>query len=186
MARTQTTRGPQASGFAAGRGVLIVLFAAAVGVLLLAKAVDSGSDGDGTGGAATTTTAASGDPASSTVPETTPTTPVPTVPPAKDPADVIVLVANGRSVPGAAKANADALAVQNFNIATPTDYTGGSETTKVFHLPDYQADAVAVAQALTIDASAVAPLPAEGLPIEVGDAMVVVVLGADGQGLAPS
>lgn len=185
MARTQTTRGSQASGFAAGHGVLIVLFAAAVGVLLLAKAVDSDSDGTAAGPDVTTTTTA-GDPAASTVPETTPTTPVPTIPPAKSPADVVVLVANGRSVPGAAKANADALAVQNYNLALPTDYTGGTEATKVYYLPDYQADAVAVAQALTIDAAAATALPPEGLPIDIGEAMVVVVLGTDGQGLAAS
>ncbi|MEZ5264619.1 MAG: hypothetical protein R2755_23200 [Acidimicrobiales bacterium] len=48
----------------------------------------------------------------------------------------------------------------------------------------YQADAIAVANALTIPVSAAAELPAD-LPLDTKGANVVVVLGTDNLGLAP-
>ncbi len=191
MARTQTTRGgtSQAAGFAAGRGLLIVLFATAIGVLLLAKAVDSNGDSataQGStdqqpsaktedGGLDTSTSA------QSTVPPTTATT----VAPKKEPQNVVVLVANGRGVAGAAKANADALSVENYNVAPATDYPTTEPGTKVYYTPDYQADAIAIAAALTIPNEAVGPLP-EGIPLDLKGANVLVVLGTDGLGLSPT
>ena len=190
MARTQTPRGgnPQAAGFAAGRGLLIVLFATAIGVLLLAHAVDT----DGAG--ANASSANDGNTPAKTIdggrdsPGTTEasTTTASTIPPKKEPQNVVVLVANARGVAGAAKANTDALSVQNYNVLLPTDYPSSEPATKVYFLPDYQADAIAVAQALTVDVAAATPMPADGLPLDVKNAAVVVVLGTDGQGLAPS
>jgi hypothetical protein len=191
MARMQPTRGgsSQAAGFAAGRGLLIVLCATAVGVLLLAKAVDPNGGDTTAGGSTTASTIGSedgGQDVSTTVLDTTPTTTASTIAAAKEPQTVMVLVANGRGVAGAAKANTDALSVQNYNVLTPTDYPNTEPATKVYFTPDYQADAIAIAQALTIDVAAVAALPAEGLPLDTKGAAVIVVLGTDNLGLAPS
>ncbi len=188
MARTQSSRGsnPQAAGLAAGRGLLIVLFAVAIGVLLLARAV-------GPDTTAVTTGAPDGDqaganpagqpaPVASAVPSTTAST----IPPKKEPQTVVVLVANGRGVAGAAKANADALKVQNYNLLSPVDFPSIETSTTVYFRAGYQADALAVAKVLTIDVSKVKELPASPLPIDVKTANVVVVLGTDGQGLMPS
>lgn len=191
MARIQSTRGgnSQAAGFAAGRGLLIVLFATAIGVLLLARAVDTNSGDVATGSASDGTVAAKPEDggqdvaASSTVP---PPTTASTIPPKKEPQDVVVLVANGRSVPGAAKANADALSVQNYNLLSPTDYPSPVTDTAVYFAAGYQADAIAVATALTIDVAKVVALPTTALPLDLKNAAVVVVLGTDGQGLLPS
>ena len=57
--------------------------------------------------------------------------------------------------------------------------------TKVYFTPDYQADAIAVAQALGIDVAAVAAAPAQAFPLDTKSAGVIVVLGTDGQGLSP-
>jgi hypothetical protein len=182
--------GPQAAGFAAGRGLLIVLFATAVGVLLLAKAVDPNGDGTTAAGTPTDETVVNpedgGQDSTTTVPGTTPTTTASTIAAAKEPQTVMVLVANGRGVAGAAKANTDALSVQNYNVLSPTDYPNTEPATKVYFTPDYQADAIAIAQALTIDVATVTAMPAEGLPLDTKGAAVVVVLGTDNQGLAPS
>ncbi|MCC6435190.1 MAG: LytR C-terminal domain-containing protein [Acidimicrobiales bacterium] len=189
MARTQTTRGasPQAAGFAAGRGLLIVLFATAIGVLLLARAVDSDGGTATTDGSETAQPSAKPEDGGQDVATTVsaPTSTPATVAVAKPPAEVSVLVANGRQVPGAAKANADALAVAAYAVLQPTDFPSTATETKVYFTADYQADALAVATALAIQPSAVAELPTD-LPLDTKSANVVVVLGTDNQGLAPS
>lgn len=189
MARSQSNRGgnPQAAGLAAGRGLLIVLFAAAIGVLLLARAVDpqSGENASESGApAAEDGSGSQGDGA--TAPSVASTTTASTIPAKKEPQDVVVLVANGRGVAGAAKANADALNVQNYNVLAPTDYPANEPTTTVYFTEGYQADAIAVAQLLTIEVARVTPMPANPLPLDTKNANVVVVLGTDGKGLSPS
>ena len=185
MARTQTPHGgnPQASGLGAGRGVLIVVIAVAVGVLLLARATEP-ERGDSTAqGATATSVAANGKPAP------TPAAPVATtstIAPKKEPQNVVVLVANGRGVAGAAKANADALRVLNYNLLSPSDYPTVESATSVYFQPGFQADAIAIATSLKIDVARVAPMPATPLPLDVKNSNVIVVLGTDGQGLLPS
>lgn len=188
MARTQTSRGAssQAAGFAAGRGLLIVLFATAIGVLLLARAVDSDSGEAATGGTVASEPSAKPEDGGQDVPTslTTPAETTTTVAVAKPPSEVSVLVANGRGVPGAAKANSDALGVAAFATLPPTDFPATATETKVYFSAGYQADAIAVANALTIPVSAAAELPAD-LPLDTKGANVVVVLGTDNLGLAP-
>ncbi len=191
MAPTSTHRGAnsQATGFAAGRGLLIVLFAAAIGVLLLAKAVDPNGDRPATEAAGSGSVPAKTEDGGKDAPPITSgatvTTPPATIAPKKEPQNVVVLVANGSGVAGAAKANSDALSVLNYNVAPATDYPSVEAATKVYFTPDYQADAIAVAQALGIDVAAVAAVPAQAFPLDTKSAGVIVVLGTDGQGLSP-
>ncbi len=193
MARQLPNRGAntQAGGFAAGRGLLIVLVAAAIGVLLLARAVDPDSETAPTENAADDSVAAKtedgakGQPANTTGPSTA-TTPV-TVPPKNEPANVVVLVTNGSGIAGKAKVNTDELSINNYNILTQTDHPTPETATKVYFAAANQADAIAIAQLLSINVSAVTPMPAEGFAgLDLGGAMVLVVLGADGQGIAVS
>lgn len=193
MAKQLPNRGanPQAGGFAAGRGLLIVLFAAAIGVLLLARAVDPDSERPATenaaGGPVAAKTEDGGqDQPSNTTGASTPVNPV-TVPPKNEPSTVMVLVTNGSGIAGKAKVNTDELSINNYNILTPTDHPTPETASKVYFAPANQADAIAIAQLLSIDVSAVTPMPAGGFPgLDLGGAVVLVVLGADGQGIAVS
>ncbi len=188
MARSHSTRGgnPQASGLAAGRGLLIVVFAVAIGVLLLARVVGGDDDSNTPSSADKTSQPATTGGGPNVAPTPVPSTTASTIAPKKEPQTVVVLVANGRGVAGAAKANADALKVQNYNLLSPIDYPTIEASTAVYFRAGYQADALAVAKALTIDVSKVKELPATVLPIDGKTAHVVVVLGTDGQGLSPS
>jgi len=188
MARTNSTRGgsPQAAGLAAGRGLLIVLLAVVIGIMLLARAVgtDSGTVATTGGDSVAEGDAGGKDGPASTV--AAPTTTASTIPPKKEPASVVVLVANGRGVKGAAKANADALRVQNYNVLSPADYPTTEAATSVYFQAGFQADAIAIAKVLNIDVAKVKELPTTPLPVDVKNANVIVVLGADGQGINPS
>jgi len=186
MARTQSPHGgnPQASGLAAGRGLLIVVIAVAVGVLLLARATEPERAATATESADTATSvSANGKPAPTSAAAAATTS---TIAPKKEPQNVVVLVANGRGVAGAAKANADALRVLNYNLLSPTDYPTVESATTVYFQPGFQADAIAIATSLKIDVARVTPLPATPLPLDVKNSNVIVVLGTDGQGLMPS
>ncbi len=193
MARQLPNRGAntQAGGFAAGRGLLIVLFAAAIGVLLLARAVDPASEqtttenAAGDGVPAKTEDGGQDQPGNTTLP-TAQTAPV-TVPPKNEPATVLVLVTNGSGTAGKAKVNTDELSINNYNVLTQTDHPTPETATKVYFAPANQADAIAIAQLLKINVSAVTAMPAAGFPgLDMAGAMVLVVLGADGQGIAVS
>ncbi len=188
MARQHVRGGnAQQTGFAAGRGLLLVLFAVAIGVLLLSKALDSDSSAVDAGASPKTTTSAEpgakDDTATSTPPVET-TAPPPTIPPAHPAGEVLVLVANGRAVQGAAAAHQEALLAKGFNALAPTDHPPTQVTGVYFADVNWQADAVAVAQSLNIT-NTPEPFPAS-FSIDVKEAKVVVILGTDGQGLKPS
>lgn len=179
---------PPSGGFLAGRGVLLVLLAVAIGVLLLARAVGPDDDAVAAGGSGTATTVAGSEDGGTDTPTTQPPADEPTVTtmaPAGDPASVVVLVANARGVAGAAGANTEALKVENYNVLAATDYPNIEPATQVFFQAGHQADAVAVADALGITQASVAPIPDTGLAVDKGQAVVVVVLGQDGQGVSP-
>jgi hypothetical protein len=187
--RTAAPRGgfTRSAGAAAGRGVLLIVFALALGILLLAKALDGG--GGTTASSATSTTAApvTSAPPASTPAGSEPAAPSTTLPPAHQPADVPVLVLNGREVQGVARANNDALLRLGYNGLPPGNTAQAvAATTVYFTDPAYQADALAVAQALTIPADKVAPLGSVNLGEDLKNAKVVVVLGQDGLGAKPS
>src|SRR4051794_27844626 len=82
----------RSAGAAAGRGVLLIVFALAIGILLLARAIDGNDSKVETGATVTTSAPATtgGQGAATTAPATTATTAA--LPPAHDPAQVPVLV----------------------------------------------------------------------------------------------
>jgi len=171
---------------AAGRGVAIVVLGVAVALAVLGL----GFDGDGSTDAATSTTAAANGSTKGTAAGGATTTPpsatVTTIAAARPPADVTVLVVNGRGVQGAGAANNTELLAKGFNAVAPETYPTLSPTTDIFYAEGYQADALNVAQKLSIAASAVKPLPSTPFPVDRKGAKVVVLLGTDGQGLKPN
>jgi hypothetical protein len=175
----------RSAGAAAGRGVLLIVFALAIGILLLARAIDG--DGGGSvqtaGTNATAATATTVDPATQTTPvATTPTTAA--LPPAHDPAQVPVLVLNGREVQGVARVNNEVLLRLGYNGLPPDNTAAAVATTNVYFTdPAFQADAIKVAEALQVPADKVVALGATNLGIDLKTSKVVVVLGQDGLGV---
>ncbi len=161
-----------------------------LGVVVAIAVLGLGFDGEGpTATSATATTAAKAS-TNGTVAGGATTTPpsatVTTIAAARPPADVTVLVVNGRGVQGAGAANNTELLAKGFNAVAPETYPTLSPTTDVFYAEGYQADALNVAQKLSIAASAVKALPSTPFPIDLKGAKVVVLLGTDGQGLKPN
>ena len=175
----------RSAGAAAGRGVLLIVFALAIGILLLARALDD--DGSSVEAGDSSSTAA---PATSA--ETTPPTPAPTtpttaaLPPAHDPAQVPVLVLNGREVQGVARVNNEELLRLGYNGLPPGNTPAAVATSNVYYTdPAYQTDAINIAAALQIPPERVVPLGDTNLGVDVSAAKVVVVLGQDNLGLQP-
>ena len=173
----------RSAGAAAGRGVLLIVFALAIGILLLARALDDGGSTAQAGDASTSSApATTGGTAPTTPAATTPTTAA--LPPAHDPSQVPVLVLNGREVQGVARANNEELLRLGYNGLPPGNTPAGVATTNVYYTdPAFQADAINVAAALQIPPDRVVPLGDTNLGVDVSAAKVVVVLGQDDLGL---
>jgi hypothetical protein len=181
----------RSAGAAAGRGVLLIVFALAIGILLLARAIDGDSGTrlqTGAGSTAASDEAEPSAPPTSTAPSTAaPTTETAAIPPAHEPAEVPVLVLNGREVQGVARANNDALLRLGYNGLAPANTASAVATTNVYFTdPAFQADALKVAEALSIPAANVVPIGSVDLGQDLKAAKVVVVLGQDGLGAKPS
>lgn len=172
----------RSAGAAAGRGVLLVVLALAIGVLLLARALDGGEGTDVAVGADTDTTLVS----ETTVPPATETTapPVTAPPVTHPPAQVRVLVLNGRAVQGIAGANNEVLLTQNFNALSPDNTPAPVPATQVTFIdPAYAPDAASVAGILGIPPEAVVQTDTgTELGVDTKGANVIVVLGTDNVG----
>jgi hypothetical protein len=135
---------------------------------------DDEGDDEAAGGDDTTTT---------TVAETTTTTTEP--PPETEPPppvlrpieDVVVLVANGTPVVGAAGRVTEQLAAEGHPTRTPTS-TGARDVTEIWHVDAYGPDAAAVAERLGVPPEQVMAMPPEP-PLDPGDAHVVVIIGPE-------
>jgi hypothetical protein len=151
----------------------LIVAALLIGIVLLAKGF-SQEDGLVATGVAdtdrtTTTTSATG----GAVEETTTTTAAV----ANPPANVSVLVANGSGVTGVAGTNAEKLQTAGYtNVETTNAPT--TATTSVYYAAGAQADARAVATALSLDQTTVKELPSPP-PVELAGATVLVVIGSD-------
>lgn len=200
MTATRGTPGPAGGrppANAAARGALLVLVAVLVGLVLLAQGFDDDgglvsadgggdtadtSDGDGEG---TTDTTAEGGEAGDGTTDTTieggdgdTVTTATVLPPARPPEQTTVLVLNGSGVSGAAARVRDALLAANYNPLAPGNAPTNVDDTAIYHAEGWQAEAAGIASLLGAPLDSVQPLPAEP-GFEVGEAVVVVVLGAD-------
>jgi len=129
--------------------------------------------------------------ANATVEETTSTTrraTLTTVPPvnttttvrARAKGDVKVVVANGGGVRGAGASATATLKAASYAALAPADATGPVEKTTIQYADGYEAEAREVAQTLNQPPTVVAKLSAPPVAAaDIGDAKVVVVLGAD-------
>lgn len=107
-------------------------------------------------------------------------TPVDSVPDARDPAQVRVLVANGTNVKGAAGRFTDTLIAASYQTAGATDAIDKSvEATSVYYTAGYEAEANAVATALDAPAENVLALPAAPVVDDNSLANVIVVIGPE-------
>lgn len=160
----------RSAGMAAGRAAAVLLVAVVIGIVLLNKVDDPVRQVSAGGGGNTTE-------------ETTTTvaTPVPTTLPARPPAEVKVLSANGTKVNGAAGRTRDALKALGYNVLSPIETKRPVEASVVFFTPGFDREAQTVAQALKLQPTSVQPLPAaDALPVsDLRGANVVVVVGPD-------
>jgi LytR cell envelope-related transcriptional attenuator len=157
------------------RGGLLIAFAVVLGLGLLAKSFDDGgplgtSSGASTGtGQATTSTATKG---------TTSTTAAPA---SHNPGEVKVKVLNGTGKAGLAKTGADQLKASGFAALDPGNTKATVAASAVYFATGFQADATVIGKSFSVPDTAVQPIPSP-VPAELGDlgdAVVVVVLGPD-------
>ncbi len=178
----------------AGKGAVLIVLALLVGAFVLGRGFDGGDSG---GSLATSDSAVddttTDDDASADVdengdavavdPADSPgTEDLPLTTPSHAPDTVKVLVANGGNITGAASVASGTLAARNYVMLDPTNSPENAETTTVYYEPDYQPDADAIAQILSVSPTAVQPMPAtEPGPsgVDTRGAHVLVVLGND-------
>jgi hypothetical protein len=150
------------------RGALLVAAAVVLGVVLIRSGLDTDdalSAGSGSSGTTTTTDGAT-------------TTSVA----ARPPGEVVVLVANGSGVDGAAGRLTTTIAEAGYQTATETN-TPRVPTTTIYFTPGYEREAAALARTLSPDAApATEAMPSPAPVSDLAGAHVLVVLGPD---LAP-
>ncbi len=185
----------QSVGTSAGRGVAVILAAVAVGAILMwlgysDQTVDATSDDsaqtaddDGaTDGSADDSASTDGDITTTapTIAETTTTTTAP--PAAARPADQVkVLVLNAAVNKRGIAGRGTAIVEQAGFIALKAGDANKDQATEIQYAPDYEADAIAVAETFGLDSSVVVPFPSELNTDEAGDANVIVIIGLDGK-----
>ena len=156
-------------------GIVIIAIAVLIGVVLVFRGLsDTPGElgGPSTDGLVATTTTLDRDapPPTDVNQDTTP---------APAPADILVLVANGSGVAGLAGQTSEALTGLGFRTLEPTNVDQGAINSNVYYVEGSEPAAVEVAAALGLPASSVAPLPTPPPVASVGEAVVLVVLGAD-------
>jgi hypothetical protein len=99
------------------------------------------------------------------------------------PASVKVLVANGTNTAGAASRVVPPLTSAGYNVLAPTDATKAAKASTrasvVYYTPTYDLDAKIIATHLTLQLSAVQPLPTTAPVANTQGANVIVVVGPD-------
>jgi hypothetical protein len=156
--------------FSAARGALLIGVAVIIGIVLL-QVIDDGTTGpigDGgaaSGGGSTTTTA----PGSSSTTVTTAATP------AKQPAEVSVLVLNGSGRPGAASTQTNALKAKGYQTGSPADAPQRTGNI-VYFKPGFDRECTAVA-AFVAGAPKVEAMPTPA-PTGSENSSCVVILGS--------
>lgn len=170
-------RGPKGRQVArpGARGLALAALAVACCLVLL-RLLDSGPDGVNLFSRVTSVPVTAQSPQVQTSEVTAPGGPGTT----RAKAEVRVLVANGAGVKGLATAATNALKNVGYDVLAPVDASTNVASTVVLFSAGYEADARAVAAALTLGVRAVSAL--DSPPVnggDIGDARVIVVLGAD-------
>jgi hypothetical protein len=171
----------RSAGGAGARGLVLLAVALLIGIVLL-NATDADppgttvsargdSDTADDGGESDASGEGEGDEAAAT------TVPTPTTAPAKAPKDVKVIVANASDVNGAAGNAKKALDPAGYNVLAPSNAPKVGETS-VYFTAGFEADAAAVAAALTLPPETVKAIPAPP-PFDTKGANVAVVIGSD-------
>jgi len=154
------------------RGALLIAAAVLLGLGLLANGF---RDDKVAAGSSHTTTTRPGSSATDVTGSTVPAQ-------AHDAAQVKVLVLNGSGKSGVAKTGADQLKAANYTTLEPSNSKGGTVTASiVYFVAGYEIDAQTIAAKLSLNPSAVQPLPTP-LPAAIADAQganIVVVVGTD-------
>lgn len=163
----------------AARGAILVVVALVIGILLLRDedsattqvAVGADTSADVDQGAADGGTTDGGSDA--TVDSTSTTTAA-----TRPPSEVKVLVANGSGVDGAAGGATDTLEALGYVTATPAN-AERVPSTVVYFTSGFEAEAVALAEAIGADPSAVTEMPAVAPVDDLQLANILVVLGPE-------
>ena len=191
----------RSAGGAAGRGIVLIVVAVALGAFLLAR----GFDGAGSTSSATSVTGDSGDTGDTagaddtsaeepvtTDPETgeeipaEPDDPTDTTRPlaTNAPGDVRVAAVNGTGTSGLASAASNILKVEGYVTGAKNAVAFPVEESVIYYQAGFSEDAKAVASALSAPADVIKPAPDNvlsliGSPEDVADFDVFVFLGAD-------
>ena len=158
----------RSAGASAGRGLLLIVVAVAVGAFLLSQGFDNPVTVVDTGPT---------EPDASTDDTTTTDG---TLPPAgRSPAETKVIVANGSGIDGAAGQETNVLVAAGYVTLDPTNNDTPADTTIVYYTDGWDLEATTLALTLGLDpALSVQPL-AETLGFDPLDANIAVLLGAD-------
>ena len=103
----------------------------------------------------------------------------------RPPAEVKVLVVNASGVQGAAGARQKALNAAGYTSVATGTAPRPATATGVQHIQGYEPEAQAVAAALNLSPTVVAPVPSAPV-VPPGDAVVMVVLGTDSKPATPT
>jgi hypothetical protein len=159
------------------RGIVLLAAAVVLGLFLL-RALDDSSTSDDIA-ATTGTTAANGEGTDTTAAEDGGDTTT-TAAPLRQPAEIVVRVANVSGVSGAAGAKTEQLAAAGYQTVEATNGPEGQQldATQVLFVDGFEGEAGALAEALGAPADGVAAMPAQP-PADPGGAQLVVMLGTD-------
>ncbi len=152
-------------GGSAGRAIVLVIVAVALGAFLLVRGFDDSDDSTGTSPSATPAESTDGDPeetdANGTTSTTTTTTTTTTAPPVvtHPPGEVKVAVMNGTGVRGRAGRTADTLNATGFVTAAKNTQQDRVEASVIYYRPGYGDDAKAVASVLGAPPDIITPAP---------------------------
>jgi LytR cell envelope-related transcriptional attenuator len=170
------TQGPSTRSNPA-RGIVLLAAAVVLGLFLL-RALEDSAPSDDVATSPTATTAG-GETSDSTTAEDGGDTTT-TAAPLRQPAEIVVRVANVSGVDGAATARTEQLAGAGYQTIEPTNGPEGQQlnATQVLFVDGFEGEARALAEALGAPADGVAAIPAQP-PVDPGGAQLVVLLGTD-------
>ena len=153
-------------GGSAGRAIVLVIVAVALGAFLLARGFDDSDDSTAASPNGTPEESTNGDPeqdpeTNGTTSTTTTTTTTTTAPPVvtHPPGDVKVAVMNGTGVRGRAGRTADTLNATGFVTAAKNTQQDRVEDSVIYYRPGYGDDAKAVASVLGAPPDIITPAP---------------------------